>query len=470
VARHGGASSARSREERVIEESPADRPRRQPFAAGDGLTRYPPGSPVLLRIDAPWEKPWKVREPGGATAAPFPGTAVLLEGTLYEVVQAEEAGGRFLYGLRPWDEAAPPRQVVPYTVEACEQAARERAERLDRLRRGHAFSWLSPLVGLLPAEDQRRIERDYGISASRATLLSALLFLGPSCLGVIRGLATLMADRAGLAHEVPWDTLLPLSSYLMAESLARLGAAGYAGEPLGSLFVALPVLAVRAIAAALAGRRGRRPRPVWNGSRNPLSEARDEVAPLPEGRLEVLSRLPKPHWGTGTGVRHGDHWYQLVDRGEVEREGRPWHRFVLEEAREADLLRSRVEYHPEEVRELYRQGLLYRKQTWVDTFAPLWGLLDATTQRRLADLYGFDAPRHTAGSALGVGVLAVLDGILACRYLGSRHGGLGDLLMLLASAYLVWESLHRLRRSRSGEPAGSVLGWVLKPFARRLLV
>lgn len=121
------------------------------------------------------------------------------------------------------------------------------------------------------------------------------------------------------------------------------------------------------------------------------------------------------------------------------------------------------------MRELYRQGLLYRKQTWVDTFAPLWGLLDPITQRRLADLYGYDAPRHTAGSALGVGVLALLDGILAIRYLGARHGGLGDLLMLLASAYLLWESLRRLQRARSGEPAGSIFGWVLKPLARRLI-
>jgi len=375
--------------------APAGRSRRQPFAAGDGLTRYPPGSPVLLRIDAPWDKPWKAREPGGVTAAPFPGTAVLFEGALYEVVQAEEAGSRFLYGLRPWAEAAPPRQVVPYTVEACEQAARERAERLNRLRRGHAFSWLSPLVGLLPAEDQRRIERDYGISASRATLLSGLLFLGPSCLGVIRGLATLMANRAGLAHEVAWDTLLPLSSYLMAESLARLGAAGYSGEPLGSLFVALPVLAVRAVAGAVAERQGRR---------DLQTEAQAETA------------------------------------------------------------------SPEEARERHRQGLLERKQTWVDTFAPLWGLLDPATQRRLADRYGFDAPRHTATSALGVGLLALFDAIQAFRYLGSRRGGPGDFLMLLVAAGLLWESFLRLRRARSGEPAGSILGWVLKPLARRLLV
>jgi hypothetical protein len=360
------------------------RPQRLPFAAGDGLSRYAPGSPVALRIDSPWEKPWKARLPGGATAASFPGTTILFEEALYEVVGAEEAGGRFLYSLRPWEEASPPRQILPYSVEACGAAAREREEHLRRLRQGHALSWLSPFVGLLSGEDQRRIERDYGVSASRATLISSLVLLGPSVLAVVRGLATLMADRAGLAHEVPWDTLMPLSSYLMAESLARLGAAGYAGEPLGSLFVAFPILAFRAVAEALQGREGKPPHPAGG----------------------------------------------------------------------ADL----------------RQELLDRRRTWVETFAPFWGLLDAATQRRLAELYGFDAPRHTAWSALGVGLFATFDGFLAFHYLGSRQGGPADLLMLLAAACLVWESLVRLRRSRSGEPAGSVLGWMLKPLARRLLV
>jgi hypothetical protein len=358
------------------------RPQRLPFAAGDGLTRYDPGSPVALRIDSPWEKPWKARLPGGATSAPFPGTTILFEEALYEVVGAEAVGDRFLYLLRPWEEASPTRQVLPYSVESCEAAAREREEHLRRLRQGHFLSWLSPLVGLLPGEDQRRIERDHGISASRATLLSALILLGPSVLAVVRGLATLMADRAGLAHEVPWDTLMPLSSYLMVESLVRLGAAGYAGEPLGSLFVAFPTLAFRAVADAIRGGEGR----------------------------------PRPAGGADE-----------------------------------------------------RQELLDRKRTWVETLAPFWGLLDAATQQRLAELYEFDAPRHTGWSALGVGLFAIFDGVLAFHYLGSRQGGPGDFLMLLAAAYLVWESLVRMKRSRSGEPAGSVLGWILKPLARRLL-
>jgi hypothetical protein len=449
---------------------PAARPRREPFAAGDGLTRYPPGSPdaPALRIDAPWEKPWQARLPGGATAAPFPGTAILFEGVLYEVVRAEALGGRFVYGLRPWEEASPPRQVVAYTVESCEQAAREREERLRRLRQGHALAWLSPLVGLLPAADQRRIERDYGVSATRATLISSLVFLGPSLAAFVLGLATLMSSRLELRHAaIPWDTLLPLSTYLLVESFARLGAAGYAGEPLGALLLALPVLAVRAVAEAIAASRKGRPRPP---ARDLLEQARDEVTALPDGRIEVLSLLPKPHWGPGTGIFLDGVGYRLESREEVAHEGRRGHRFRLAPEPEARLLRAVVEYRPEEVRELHRQALLFRKRTWVETFAPLWGLLDAGTQRRLAELYEFDAPRHTAWSALGVALLAGADLVLALGYLASRRGGLADLLVLLAAAYLFGESLLRLLRARSGEPAGSVLGRLLLPFARRLVV
>jgi hypothetical protein len=115
-------------------------------------------------------------------------------------------------------------------------------------------------------------------------------------------------------------------------------------------------------------------------------------------------------------------------------------------------------------------GLLYRKRTWVETFASLWGLLDAGLQRRLAEIYGFDALRHTAWSAAGVGLFAFFDAMVALRYLASRQGGPGDFLALLASIYFLYESLARLRTWRRGDPAGSVLGWMLAPLARRLVV
>lgn len=446
-------------------------PRRQPFAAGDGVTRYPPGSPVVLRIDSPWEKPWKARLPGGAMAPPFPGTAVQFEGELYEVVEAQATGhgAPFLYKLRPWEEDSPPRQVVPYTVEACLRAAEERAAERRRIRVSHVLAWTSPILGLLPADVQRWIERHYNVSASRATLTSGLALLGPSFYAVIRGLALIMSPAPARRGGIPWDDLLPFSSYLMAESLTRLGVAGYANDPLGSLPVSLPWLAVRTVVEAVRGhrkeaRKGARP------SGDLVREARDEVALLPDGRREVLSLLPKPHWRPSTGILLGDRWHRLEQREEVERAGGRWHRFVLAEAEEAALFKDRVEHRPEEVRELHRQGLLFRKRTWVETFAPLWGLLDAETQRQLAELYGFDAPRQTAWSALGVALLAAYDGVAAWHFLAIRRGGPGDLLMFLAALYLGAESFVRFRRSREGEPAGSLLGWLLRPFARRLLV
>ncbi len=465
------------------EEKATERPRRQPYAAGDGLTRYPSGSafspmvPVVLRIDSPWEKPWKARLPGGAMAAPFPGTAIEFEGALYEVVRAEATGNGppYIYLLAPWEEESP-RQVIPYSVEACERAARERAERQRRIRIAHGLSWLSPVVGLLPADLQRSIEREYNVSAHRATLTSGLTLLGPSLYAVVRGVAMLMAQGQAGPRDFPWDLWLPLSSYLLLESLFRLGVVGYANDSLGELFVSLPILAFQVLRRVIAERRQTKPHPPGASSHHLLNEARDEVNALPEGRREILSLLPKPHWGSSTGVLADDRWHRLESREEVEREGGRWHRFVLAptaEPEEEVSFRSRVEHRPEEVRDLHRQGLLFRKQTWVETFAPLWGLLDAATQRRLAELYGYDPPRHTAWSALGVAILAGAEGLLALRYLGARQGGpaaLADLAMLLAAVYFVFESLARLQRARSGEPAGSVLGWVLVPFARRLVV
>ncbi|HTQ81266.1 MAG TPA: hypothetical protein VMM92_14810 [Thermoanaerobaculia bacterium] len=384
------------------------RPRREPYAAGDGLTRYPPGSAVALRIDAPWEKPWKARLPGGATVAAFPGTAILFEGALYEVIgaEAQAVGGEslYLYRLRPWTEESPPRQVVSYSVEECQRAARERAEQLRRVRWGRGLSWLSPLVGLLPAVDQRRIERDYNVSATRATLLSSLVLLGPSLLAAVRGIAVLMGRV--VERGLPWDTWLPLSSYLTAESLARLSAAGYAGEPIGSLFVALPVAVFRTVEQSLRERQKPRPASSQLSSEFLLHEACDEVTFLPDGRLEISSFLPKPHWRLGHGVHYEERWYRLEEREEIAGAQGRRHRFLLTEEPEAHLLRSAVEYRPQEVRELHRQALLHKKQTWVETFAPFWGLTEAGLQRRLAELYpSYAAARHTAWSAVAMGLL-----------------------------------------------------------------
>ncbi|HEY0782333.1 MAG TPA: hypothetical protein VGE98_07765, partial [Thermoanaerobaculia bacterium] len=110
-----------------------------------------------------------------------------------------------------------------------------------------------------------------------------------------------------------------------------------------------------------------------------------------------------------------------------------------------------------------------RKQSWVDAFAPLLGLLDVAAQSRLEALYGYDAPRNTGVSALGVAGLSGLAVFIALDYLLSRRGNVLDLAVLVVGALLLLESVRRLRIAKAGGVAGSVLGWLIRPFVASLV-
>ena len=111
-----------------------------------------------------------------------------------------------------------------------------------------------------------------------------------------------------------------------------------------------------------------------------------------------------------------------------------------------------------------------RRRTWVETFAPLLGLLDPPAQERLRELYGYDSARHTATSAIGALVLSLLAAPMSLTYLMDRRGGLLDFGVLLAAGFLMVESVSRLRAATAGEVRGSVLGRLLRPFVSRLLI
>jgi hypothetical protein len=97
------------------------------------------------------------------------------------------------------------------------------------------------------------------------------------------------------------------------------------------------------------------------------------------------------------------------------------------------------------------------------------GLLDPTDQETLARRFGFDPlawGRRTAIVLLVVGGANALASLIA---FAARTGGAADLAWLLAGAALSAEQISRLRRIARGQPAGSVLGALVRPLAGKLL-
>jgi hypothetical protein len=99
---------------------------------------------------------------------------------------------------------------------------------------------------------------------------------------------------------------------------------------------------------------------------------------------------------------------------------------------------------------------------------PALGLLPVDDQVRLAERYGFDGIRWGKASAI---FLLVMFGPLAAA---SVHGAisvfeLSDIPKVAAFGGIVAEQVVRLRSLAAGRLAPSVLGHLVRPFARPLL-
>lgn len=101
---------------------------------------------------------------------------------------------------------------------------------------------------------------------------------------------------------------------------------------------------------------------------------------------------------------------------------------------------------------------------------PLLGLLPEADQTTLEVRFGFEALRWGRASA---GVLLAVGGLNAFASLAAFAAGLGglpDALWLAAGVALCAEQLVRRKAFARGTPRGSILGAVVRPFARPLLV
>ena len=105
----------------------------------------------------------------------------------------------------------------------------------------------------------------------------------------------------------------------------------------------------------------------------------------------------------------------------------------------------------------------------VHVLEPVLALLAAGDQERLVLRFGFQAIRwgwRTAACLLALSVLNVAFSLAAFDEPGDLVGGI---LWNLPALYLAAEQIRRFRELSEGRPAGSVLGRLVRPFAKPLL-
>lgn len=350
-----------------------------PSPIGRDQLRFKDDSLILF---SPIPKGWRGREKRGTMKSSFPGTAVLWEGVQYEVVRVTEQKGGWRYELAAWNEAEAMRVSDSYDAQTEAIRETEYREAIEREGKRKKYLLMTPILGLLSPQTQRRFEDQFGILATRSTLISSAVFLVIGMGSLVLFLASSVDSKAGLktfATSIPTFILLA-GAYLFFESLLRLAAVLMMGRPFGSLYGSLGELIYRLI----QGKRSR---------------------PAPEKGNSVKGTPPDPVQA------------QLDEYG---------------------------------VRE------------------PFISLLSPAEQMKFQRAFSFDFVRWgylSAGAILVTAGFGLLSGVAG---LMNRTFSFGDAFSLLIAGGLIWEQVIRLKKISRKEPAGSVLGVLVRPWIRKL--
>lgn len=248
-----------------------------PVAHGDDRVAVKPDGAIVLSSRR--DKGWVPRREKDLVHAAFPGTCIQWGESHFEVVRADSLGAGVRYQLLPWDDANAIRTMESYD-EASERArAERRAADASRGTRRKLTLWLSLVLGDLPAAMQEEMESEYGVSASRLTLISII----PLFIWGVPSLLFTMASAAGVPPPFPAPLLLP-GLYFFAESLLRFGYAMSTGRPIGSFPVVLVAETIRQVSG-----RGRKAGPKLGPLPIEPSVARRDAYRLREPYLALLS-------------------------------------------------------------------------------------------------------------------------------------------------------------------------------------
>src|SRR5213078_1173665 len=83
----------------------------------------------------------------------------------------------YRYLLAPWDSRFAIRARFHYSQDECRRLLAEQRERRHHAAKSRLVSLFRPLLGFLTAEDQLKLEKNYGFPAFKITASSAILEL-----------------------------------------------------------------------------------------------------------------------------------------------------------------------------------------------------------------------------------------------------------------------------------------------------
>jgi hypothetical protein len=402
--------------------------------------------------------PLRVRSGGEYRIRPaFPGTAIVLGASIYEVLSETELpeDGLVVYRLRPWPDGEVIRDRVVYGpafVRAAEQD-RERARVRERARPWRFL--LYPVVGLLPEEEQARLCDRLGLYAVTATLVSGLV----ESAFVLLALALLgrESDRGGailLVTSLPGLVLLALPGFARAWGAVLLGETG------GSVPLVFAFEAVRALGARRE-RHGQAFGPLTRRSFWERIRRADEVEALPGGAFVFRGLLPHVTWSGGRRISVGRDFWSVTPEPPQLSQGRLVYEYRLEclgeqpSGAEPGPAAPPANAYAEEV-------LADVRREWDalnEGFAWLTSILGSEVQARAFDHRG--GPRAARRPTLATAVAGALLGAYVLSFLPGPPGDpLGPFMGGLA-VLLVADAARRIRAALAGRYAPSLFRFLV---------
>lgn len=335
------------------------------------------GTKVILHSRIPKDG-WNPRVPKTSTSVEHPGVAVLIEEQWYEVVMARALpSGTFEYVLEPWRDENAIRLSTRYDAEAEGKRVEAHQTEARRAKKRVITNFLGIFVGHLPGPVQEHFGNEYGIIASRLTILSTLIGWAVFATCV---LLTVSARMEGTPRVPVWLWLLAM--YLFLDSLVRSFVYFSQSRPMGSLLGTILYTIYYYVAPN-----------------------RSKLVPLDGGRGHKLFTLPPP---------------------------------------DDVALRDKVEMS-----------------------SALLTLLTADEQRRLMHRYEWWYRKDATMVAVGILVFASAGAVVSAHRM-VREGSFLAFVSMVVAGFVAVEQVARLLAFRRG-PAGSVLGYLARPFVRGLL-
>jgi hypothetical protein len=430
------------------------------WRTGEGEeARLTPGAAAAAEVWSRGFLPLRVRSEGSFRLRPaFPGTAVVLGDSTYEVLSETELpeDGLVVYRMRLWPEGEVVRDRVVYgpTFVRAAETERERARLRERARPWRLL--LYPLVGLLPEEEQERLCDRLGLYAVTATLVSGLV----ESLGVLLLLLTLARASEG-GRAIMLVASLPGLVLLVLPGLGRAFGALFLRETGGSAPVVLALDALRAL-GALEARRDRSFVPLTRSAFWERLLLADNVETAPDDTLVVRGLLPHLTWGSGRRLSVGRDYWSVVPEPPAFERGRLVYSYRLEPLGDPPAPGEPPPSPPPA--DAYAEEVLAQVRREWDSldlgFAWLTSMLGAELQARAFDHRGGPAAarRPTMATALAAGLLGAY--VLSWLPGGPAADPLAPVIGATA-VLLLADAVRRIRTIRRGRYAPSLFRWLL---------